>query len=261
MWNHVKEIRQRFTYLLSSLLLTFITAYYYSFELLFLLVNPFLTYGRDFVFLDLSEAFYTTLSICALTSLLGCIPLLLYQIWCFVIPSCYRKERRVVYFVTALSLSLSLITLCLSYCYLLPLVSAFLLGFQLETEFVTLTIQTRMSSYIGWSLRLLGALFLFSQIPTLLFLLFHWKRLDSYSLSRSRKYIFLLSLLVAALVSPPEVVSQSLIALFLFLSYEFSIWIGFVYLSLNKKSWHPEEESSPSLEFSTNQQTSPFRES
>ncbi len=237
MWTHFKEIRQRSRYLFASFFLTFLTTYWYSFELIFLVVKPFLLYGKDFVFLDLHEAFYTTLSICTLASLLTTLPLLLYQIWCFVIPSCYQRERERIRLLLLLSFLTSLTLLSISYSSLLPFLSAFLLEFQLDTEFVTLHLQTRISSYVAWSTRLLGGIFCLSQLPTFLLLLFYWNPSIGHTFSQFRKYLFVASFLVAAILSPPEIVGQSLLAFSLFLSYELSIWAGFVYYCLSTQGF------------------------
>jgi sec-independent protein translocase protein TatC len=239
MWNHFKEIRQRSVYLSLSFLLTFLTTYWYSFELIFLVVKPFLFYGKDFVFLDLHEAFYTTVYVCTLVSLLSILPLLLYQIWSFAIPSCYQKERGKIHLLLLFSFLTSLTLLSISYSSLLPFLSSFLLGFQVETEFVTLHLQTRISSYVGWSTRLLGGIFCLSQLPTLLLLLFYWKASSGHALSRFRRHFLVASLLIAAILSPPEMIAQSLLAFSLLFFYELSIWTGFVYYSLSIQQFTP----------------------
>ena len=91
--HHIMEVRLRSIYLVTSFLITFLMCYYYSLELIYLFVKPLLKYQNIFMFTDLTEALYTTITHCLLTTTFVILPFIVYQIWCFLIPSSFLCER------------------------------------------------------------------------------------------------------------------------------------------------------------------------
>ena len=93
-YYHFKEFKLRMSYLVFSFLTTFFICYYYSFEILYLFVKPLLNYNKNFIFTDLTEAFYTTIQLNLIVSIYMLIPFITYHIWCFYIPSTFLEERK-----------------------------------------------------------------------------------------------------------------------------------------------------------------------
>ena len=92
-YHHIKEIKLRIIYSLFSLIITLLISYFFQLELLYLITRPFLELQQKFIFVDLTEALYTIIRICFYISIMLIIPYIFYQIWSFLIPSCYFSER------------------------------------------------------------------------------------------------------------------------------------------------------------------------
>jgi sec-independent protein translocase protein TatC len=92
--HHLTEIKYRCFYLLLSALLTFCVCSNSQLELFYLIGKPFLEAHQTFIFLDLTEAFYTVLKLALVFTFVLWVPLFFYQVWGFLIPSCYKFQRK-----------------------------------------------------------------------------------------------------------------------------------------------------------------------
>ena len=90
---HIIEIKSRSFYIFLSFLITLITCYSYQMEILYLIGRPFVKLNQKFIFIDPTEAFYTIIEVSFIISLLCLFPYIIYQIWCFFLPSCYNYEK------------------------------------------------------------------------------------------------------------------------------------------------------------------------
>lgn len=147
-YYHIKELKLRIFYLTISFLCTFFSCYYYSFEMIYLFVKPFLAYEKNFIFTDLTEAFYTTIKLNFIISIYTLIPFLIYQFWCFVIPSSFLKERKKYNFFFLTIFVLFNLSLIFVYFLLLPELYKFLLNFEVNTNFMTIQLEARIHSYV-----------------------------------------------------------------------------------------------------------------
>lgn len=213
---HFLEIRIRFFFGIFSVLLCFFTAYCFSFELLYLFVQPFFA-PKIFIFTDLTEALSTTMKVCFIYSMVVSLPYFIYQIWCFLIPSLLIVERKKIKGFLALSFFLFFFSHFFLYFHLLPEIFYFLFTFEIKKELLTIQLEARINSYVEFTFYIYCLFFLFFQIPLLFVILFINNIVTPVHLSKFRKYYIFCSLLVAALLSPPEVVSQLYIAFFFYL--------------------------------------------
>lgn len=225
---HLFEIRFRSLYIIFSILLTFLTTYYYSFELIYLFVRPFFA-AKNFIFTDLTEALSITLKICLFFTLNAIIPYLLYQSWCFIIPSFLKGERKKINFFIFFSFLLFLNSSFIIYFFLLPEISQFLFTFQIKKELLTIQLKARIYSYVEFTIYVYSFGIFFFQTPVFLILLFALNILTPSTLSKIRRYYFFCSILTAAFISPPDILSQLCLASFFLIIYEISIWLGFIY--------------------------------
>ena len=232
------DIRYRFFYLFLSFFFTFLTCYYCSIELIFLYVKPFLKYQKPFIFTELTEGLYITLKICTITSFFLSLPIICYTIWCFFIPSWFSYERKrytLFFLLWIVFLFFSMVTI---YYYILPYLYDFLLHYEIQKNIFTIQLEARINSYVSWSLKVLFLLSTFAQLPILCYFLYLLDILCPLFLSENRKYFFCFFLLMAALLSPPEFLTQFFITLSIALIYEFILWLGFFHASctiLNKE--------------------------
>ena len=229
LFDILKEIRERFLYLVFSLTLTFTIYLFKSKESLFLFVFPFLQSKREFVFIEVTEGVLSTLKVCFLFSILSIIPFLLYHFYTFLSPTFHKSQDYKARGWLFYSFFLFVFAGFLTFVFVLPFLSKFLLLFEIQMNGFTMELQPRMVSYVNW----LQSVFLFTvlvfQLPLVFSLLFYYSFLKSSALCKNRKVIFFVLLLLAAFVSPPDLVIESLIFTLFLLFAEIIIWIGFLF--------------------------------
>jgi sec-independent protein translocase protein TatC len=229
---HWREFCYRLFYLLCSTVITFTLCFNLSSQLIYLFVRPFLGLNREFIFTDLTEAFYITLSVCSQITLMSIVFFAIYQFCCFFLPSCYFHERKkVVFFINCFCATL-LTTFCVVYFFFLPTFCHFLVNYSIKSTSFTVELQAKIESYITLFSRVFIS---FTMILFLLFLLYSWfSYLAFYKVKFFKKVcdkrpqICLILLIFAATLSPPDPWSQSIIAFSLFIFFEFIIWLAFL---------------------------------
>ena len=224
---YLTDIRYRFFYLILSFILTFIACYYYSLELIYLFVKSFLKYNRPFIFTELTEGLYITLKICTITTICLFFPIFCYMIWCFFIPSCYFHERKNYTFFLLFWNVFIIFSILTIYHNILPYLYDFLLQYEIQSNLFTIQLETRIDSYVSWSLKILFFLSVFAQLPIFCYFLYQLEILRPFFLSKNRKFLVCIFLLMAALLSPPEFITQILITIAFGIIYEFIVWLGF----------------------------------
>lgn len=244
-FSHILEIKLRSFYFLISFVFTFIACYKYQIELLYILGRPFIELHHKFIFIDLTEAFYTTLRVCTITSLLCIFPYGIYQLWSYFIPSCYISERKFVNIFILLFCFFLLLELSSIYCVVFPTICDFFLSYelpasgkiqnQLNTPLIIIEYTARIESYIKLTIGIFLLLLTLFQIPFLFLFIYYYKWLTCYDLCKNRKLFLFCCVLMAAFLSPPDIISQSFITFFLFCIYEFLIFIGFLFEITLKK--------------------------
>ena len=231
-YYHIKEFKLRILYLIISFLCTFFSCYYYSFEMIYLFVKPFLVYEKNFIFTDLTEAFYTTIKLNFIISIYILIPFLIYQFWCFVIPSSFLKERKKYNFFFLTIFVLFNLSLIFVYFLLLPELYKFLLNFEVNTNFMTIQLEARIHSYVELACKIFFFSSLLFQMPITFFLAFKYGFLNTNFLVENRAKIFFINLFLAAFISPPDVLIQILLTLYLQLIIEILLLLMFFYKKL-----------------------------
>lgn len=228
---HILEIRYRIFYLLLSFIITFLICYIYSFDLLFLTVQPFIA-PKFFIFTDLTEALSTTIQICLIISLHLITPLLLYHFWTFLIPGFFLYERiRISYFFFYF-FSLLIFEIFLIFFLIIPEIMSFLFTFEIKKEIMTIQLEARIYSYIHFLFNIYWAVLCSFQIPFVFLFLCKNRIINTKSLCFYRKYFYFLALLLAAFLSPPDMFYQLCLAFFFIIVYELSVWLSFIYKNL-----------------------------
>ncbi len=228
---YLMDIRYRCFYLILSFFFTFITCYYYCVELTYIFVNPFLKYHRPFIFTELTEALYITLKICTITSICLLFPIICYIIWCFFIPSCFSYERKNYTFFLLFWNLFFILSILTIYHNILPCLYDFLLQYEIQKNVFTIQLEARIDSYVNWSLKVLFLVSIFAQLPIFCYLLYQLEILRPSFISKNRKFLVCIFLLTAALLSPPELITQILFTIALGIIYEFIVWLGFFHIS------------------------------
>nr|QGT76948.1 SecY-independent transporter protein [Micractinium pusillum] len=237
--NCILELKSRFFYLMFSTLCTFFLFYCYQIEIVYIVGKPFIELQHTFIFLDLTEAFYTLVRVSTILTILVMIPFFFYHFWSFFIPSCYKLERKRITFFFIFFLCVFLSEISFTYFFLLPKICHFLLSFEMASNLensdlhlqplLSVEFTARIESYVKLIVKISTVIFLIFQIPLCVCLLYSKKVLHVSSFYQNRKICCLISLLLSAFLVPPDLVSQLTVAMFFSILCEFLIFIGFFF--------------------------------
>lgn len=256
--EHIIEFRNRLVYAVITLLVTFILCYIVSQELFAFLVRPLAeamgddVEGRRMIFTGLHEAFFTNIKIAFFVALFVSFPIIATQIWAFVAPGLYKHEKKAFLPFLVVTPVLFFLGGALAYEIVMPLAWKFLLSFEtsgdaslyaqgyaaLISEFpamqqylpapsgpMALPIQaeTRVSEYLSLSMKLIFAFGLCFQLPVLLTLLGRVGIVSSAGLKAKFKYAVVFAFIAAAILTPPDPLSQITLAIPIIVLYGLSI--------------------------------------
>jgi sec-independent protein translocase protein TatC len=225
---HLQELRKRLILSFIAVGAGFILCYALAQPIFDILAAPLLKVmpaGGSLIFISVAEAFFTYMKVAFIAGLILASPFVLYQIWAFVAPGLYQKEKRyVVPFVLGGSLFFAMGVL-FGYYVAIPIGFKFLLGY--ATDFIKP--MPSMKEYLSFSIKFLLAFGLVFEFPVVLVLLSRIGVIDAKMLARQRKYAILLIFVFAAVMTPPDIVSQVLMALPLMGLYELSILLSKIF--------------------------------
>jgi len=223
---HLQELRKRLILSFIAIGVGFFVCYALKESLFDILaaplINKVMPSGGSLIFTSVAEAFFTYMKVAFIAGLILASPFVLYQIWAFVAPGLYQKEKRyAVPFVLGGSIFFAMGVL-FGYYVAIPVAFKFLLGY--ATDFIKP--MPSMKEYLSFSIKFLLAFGLVFEFPVVLVLLSRIGVIDAKMLARQRKYAILLIFVFAAVMTPPDFISQVLMALPLMGLYELSILLS-----------------------------------
>ena len=176
----------------------------------------------DMIATDLSSQFMTHISTAIYLGLLGASPYILFELFRFISPALYENERKYSVQVASIIYALFLLGVLMSYFVLFPISFRFLGTYSVSTRVVSnITLDSYISTFASLTL-VMGLMF---QLPVIAFFLGKLGVVTSGMLAQYRKHAFLVIMLVAAIITPPDVMTLILVAIPLYLLYEISIRI------------------------------------
>lgn len=228
--EHLIELRNRLVYALIALFAAFVVCYVFAEQIFAFLVRPLSDAfhdqtGRRMIYTGLTETFFTYIKVAFFTALFLSFPIIANQIWKFVAPGLYRNEKRAFLPYLLATPVLFFIGGAFVYYLIFPLAWSFFLGFETPGGGGALPIQleARVAEYLSLVIKLMFAFGLFFQLPVLLTLLARAGLVTAETLARKRKYAIVILFGCAALLTPPDVISQIGLAVPGMLLYEISI--------------------------------------
>ncbi len=226
--GHLQELRKRLILSFIAVGAGFILCYAFADSIFNILAAPLLRVmpsGGSLIFTSVAEAFFTYMKVAFIAGIILASPFVLYQIWAFVAPGLYQKEKKyAVPFVFGGSLFFT-VGILFGYFVAIPVGFKFLLGY--ATDFIKP--MPSMKEYLSFSIKFLLAFGLVFEFPVVLVLLARIGVIDAKMLSRQRKYAILLIFVFAAVMTPPDLISQVLMALPLMALYELSILLSRIF--------------------------------
>jgi len=189
------------------------------------LADVLLERGGRMIFTGLHEGFFTQIKVGFFTALCVTFPIMLVQIWKFVAPALYKNEKGAFLpFLIATPL-LFILGAAMVYYLVIPLAWQFFISFETigGSGALPIEVEPRISEYLSLVMRLMFAFGLSFELPVILLLLVKAGIATPDGLASKRKYAILLSFIAAAILTPPDVISQVLLAVPVILLYEISI--------------------------------------
>ena len=240
--GHLLELKRRLTWAVGAVFAGFLISYPFKGRIFDFLASPLVKVMEQYPDSSMqitgpAESFVTFLKICLLTGILLAIPVVLYQFWAFVAPGLYRSERRMFFPVLLLSVLLFFLGAAFSFFLVFPLAFDFLLGMVPPELGGGVESNIRMGEYFSFSLTLLLAFGASFQVPVVCMALVRLGLVTVAGLRSKRRYVFAGAFILAALITPPDVVSQVLLGFPVWLLYELGI-----ILSLRIKARGEEDE-------------------
>jgi sec-independent protein translocase protein TatC len=219
---HLEELRKRLITCFIAVGVGFVLSYGFKEKLFQILVQPLLKVMETddkLIFTGLPEAFFTYLKVAFLSGLMLAAPVIIYHFWMFVAPGLYEKEKRALLPIVFLSSVFFIGGALFGYFIVFPWGFKFFLGF--ATDYIRPL--PSMKEYLSFSAKLLLAFGLVFELPLVLTFLAKLGVVSVDFLKKNRKYAMLLFFAGAAILTPPDVVTQIMMALPMMLLYEISI--------------------------------------
>ncbi|MBI9089464.1 MAG: twin-arginine translocase subunit TatC [Desulfobacterium sp.] len=220
--EHLTELRDRLVRAFIAVGVGFVIAYCFKERLFEFLTAPLVTAlgaGNKMIFTGLPEAFFTYLKVSLLTGLVLATPVLFYEFWMFVSPGLYRSEKKFMIPVVMLSVVFFMLGSSFGYFVVFPYGFQFFLGFSTDT----IQAMPSMKEYLGFSSKMLLAFGFVFELPLVITFMARMGLVSVAFLKKNRKYAVLIFFTGSALITPPDVVTQIMMAIPLMILYEISI--------------------------------------
>ena len=232
--EHLQELRSRLLKSLLVMMACFLGLVYFSNDIYLIISEPLLNFlpsGSSMIATEVASPFLAPLKLTFFASLLLSMPFLLNQIWRFMVPGMYVNEKKLSFLVLLSSLFLFYLGILFTYFLVLPLVFNFFTGSAPEG----ILIMTDISRYLDFVLSMMFAFSFAFEIPVFIFLLIWSGTTDSETLRSKRPYVVIGCFAVGMLLTPPDVISQTLLAIPAWLLFELGIVMADLVVKKEKK--------------------------
>ena len=222
---HLIELRTRLLNITVALLLVFICLFPWASDLYALLAQPMLAKlpkGGQMIATDVTTPFFVPLKVAMMAALLVALPYILYQLWRFVAPGLYEHEKRLVVPLIVASTLLFFCGMAFAYFAVFPVVFGFITASAPEG----VAVMTDIDKYLSFVLGMFVAFGVTFQVPVAVILLVRMGVVSVEKLREIRSYVIVGAFVIGAIFTPPDVVSQFMLAVPLWLLYEAGIVVA-----------------------------------
>ena len=222
--DHLIELRRRLLWSVAVLVVLFFACLYFAKPIFGVLVQPLIAAGQGtLIYTDVFEAFFAEVKVALFAALMLGFPFFAIQIWKFVAPGLYAKEKKALLPFLLLTPVFFGMGAAFAYYVAMPWALHFLLGYQGQLAEVEVEALPAIGNYLSFSTRFLFGFGVAFLLPILLMILEVAGLVTVEQLAKSRRYAIVGAVAIAAVLTPPDAISQLMLATPLYLLYEFAI--------------------------------------
>ncbi|WIX31963.1 twin-arginine translocase subunit TatC [Salinicola sp. JS01] len=228
--EHLIELRSRLMKAVIVVIAIFAVLYAFSNDIYRFVAEPLIALlpaGSRMIATEVTSPFLAPFKLTMVVSIFAAVPVILYQAWAFIAPGLYRHEKAIAFPLLASSIVLFYCGAAFAYYVVFPL----LFSFFVHTGPQDVQVMTDINAYLNFVLKMFFAFGVAFEIPIATFLLIWTGITDVKSLTKKRPYVILICFVVGMLLTPPDVISQSLLAVPMWLLFE----VGIVFARLVRR--------------------------
>ncbi len=242
--THLLELRDRLLRSIIFVAVVFLALIYFANDIYNFVASPLLAVmpkGATMIATSIVTPFFTPLKLTAVVAVFISVPYLLYQAWAFIAPALYKKEKRLIYPLLFSSTILFYLGVAFAYYVLFPVVFAFLT----TTSPQGVSIATDISSYLDFVLTIFLAFGVCFEVPVAIILLVWAGITTPNDLRQKRPYIIVGAFFVGMLLTPPDAISQTLLAVPMWLLFEIGVVVSSLYQAKDEEENTQEKATTP----------------
>ncbi len=240
--QHLLELRTRLMHIIYCLIGTFFVLFPFATDIYSLVSKPLIAVlpaGASMIATDVASPFLTPMKLTFFVALLITVPFILYQIWAFIAPGLYKHEKRLALPILVSSVLLFFAGMAFAYFLVFPTIFRFMTGIGLEG----VTTMTDITKYLDFVLHMFFAFGFAFEIPVATVLLIHAGAVTPEGLAAKRPYIIVGCFVIGMLLTPPDVMSQLMLAIPMWMLFEAGLLCG--RLIQKRKAEEPAEPDQP----------------
>jgi sec-independent protein translocase protein TatC len=223
--SHLIELRSRLVKSMLAIIILFVCLFPWASDLYALLAKPMLAVlpvGGQMIATDVTTPFFVPMKVALMAAFIVALPYVLYQIWAFIAPGLYTHEKRLVVPLIVSSTILFVIGMAFAYFLVFPVV----FGFIAKSAPVGVAVMTDIDKYLSFVLTMFVAFGITFEVPVIVIVLVHMGVVSLEKLREIRPYVIVGAFVVGAIFTPPDVVSQFMLAVPLWLLYELGLLLA-----------------------------------
>lgn len=220
--SHLVELRDRLLRAVLFILVIFLGLFTFSNELYSLLAEPLLVHlpqGSSMIATEVASPFLTPFKLAMVTAIFISMPFILYQLWAFIAPGLYKHEKSMAYPLLFSSIILFYLGMVFAYFVVFPLMFSFFTGIALEG----VTMMTDITKYLDFVLKMFFAFGMAFEVPIATIIVISTGMITADKLAEKRPYIIVVAFIFGMLLTPPDIVSQMLLAVPMWILFELGL--------------------------------------